>query len=431
MGLSPTGLFSLPSPGLRAGLAAAALVLLGAPAAAQDYQLCVRLEARLVQLDRESRGGGATDGQYRAAIAEAQRRLAAARHEAERAGCGQQQGFLFFRPPRTLSCLPYDEEMDRLEANLRNMQLRAPGSGAGRPDSAAIASERRNILAMLGEKGCGPQYERYGRPRTASAPGMFLRDYARDPFLQSGPPNNTGNFHGGGRGSAFYGTYRTLCVRSCDGYYWPISFSTVESHFGYDNQLCQRSCPGSSVALYVHRNPGEGPDQAISLAGQPYSISPNAFRYRDEYVADCSCNGGVQTAALGSYRPGERVSVSLAARNGTLPPDVSEPSPDGRPRQSTGWGNLQFAPPVTGPGPASEPAVDKLVAVPDEIRIVRLTPVPRPRPGNEIPVAGSIATLTGQEDFLAVPAPVRAEAADGTSVRVVGPGFTLYRSGGE
>jgi hypothetical protein len=390
-------------PRFGAGLATAALVLFGAgsPGFAQDYQLCVKLEARLMQLDRERNGGGSNVNQYRTAIAEAQRRLSVARQQAQRSGCGQQQGFLFFRPPRAPECQKVDAEIRQLETNLRNMQSRASQSAPS--SSSAIDRERRNILTMLGENRCGPQYQRYARQRTAGLFGMFLRDYTRDPYMRDGLNGDRRDF---------YGTYRTLCVRSCDGFYWPVSFSTVQSHFAYDEQTCRRSCPGTDVSLYVHRNPGEGPEEAISLAGQPYAASPNAFRYRDEYVEGCSCKAGVQTADLG-----ERVSVDLPARDGTLP--SNDPWINVRPPRS-----LQL-PPAAGEelGPADQSV--------DAVKTVALTPVPRPRPGNEIPVAGSIATLTGQEDFIAVDAPVKVKGAGGKSVRVVGPGFTLYRSAGE
>ena len=35
------------------------------------------------------------------------------------------------------------------------------------------------------------------------------------------------------------------CARSCDGYYFPISYSTVPSKFPEDEQLCRRLCPAT------------------------------------------------------------------------------------------------------------------------------------------------------------------------------------------
>ena len=86
-------------------------------------------------------------------------------------------------------------------------------------------------------------------------------------------------------------------MRKCDGYYFPISFSTVPARFSADEQTCQSMCPGSDVALYIYRNPGEDVSQMVSLAGEPYSALPTAFRYRKEYDAACTC-GAPAAAAL-------------------------------------------------------------------------------------------------------------------------------------
>ena len=50
----------------------------------------------------------------------------------------------------------------------------------------------------------------------------------------------------GGGGNQFgnlpFATYRTLCVRLCDGYYFPVSFSTLPNHFQRDSELCASQC---------------------------------------------------------------------------------------------------------------------------------------------------------------------------------------------
>jgi hypothetical protein len=83
-------------------------------------------------------------------------------------------------------------------------------------------------------------------------------------------------------------TYRTVCVRLCDGYYWPISFATSPEQFARDAALCQRSC-SSSARLFVYRNPGQQPEQMIDLAGRRYARLDTAFRYRTTYDAGCQC----------------------------------------------------------------------------------------------------------------------------------------------
>ena len=93
------------------------------------------------------------------------------------------------------------------------------------------------------------------------------------------------------------GTYRTLCVRTCDGYYFPISYSTIPGKFAEDEALCRRMCPAAEVDLFSHRNPGEDVNRAVSLSGKPYTELPTAFSYRKQLNPACSCRAPGQSWA--------------------------------------------------------------------------------------------------------------------------------------
>lgn len=84
-------------------------------------------------------------------------------------------------------------------------------------------------------------------------------------------------------------THRTMCVRLCDGYYFPISYSTTSSRFEDDERACERSC-ASPAKLYVYRNPGEEPEDMVSLKGEAYSKLPTAFQFREKFNQACRCN---------------------------------------------------------------------------------------------------------------------------------------------
>jgi hypothetical protein len=87
-----------------------------------------------------------------------------------------------------------------------------------------------------------------------------------------------------------------MCVRLCDGYYWPVSFATSMDRFGRDAQTCARSC-GTPVALYYYPNPGGAPEDMVSLDGQPYRSLGTAFLYRASYDASCKCRAHPWEAA--------------------------------------------------------------------------------------------------------------------------------------
>ena len=102
---------------------------------------------------------------------------------------------------------------------------------------------------------------------------------------QGGLSGYSGRYTSAGRGS---GGYRTLCVRTCDGYYWPMSFSTSRAGIARDAKQCRASC-GAPARLFYHRNPGGDVQHSIDLDGKPYIRLDNAFRYRKEYIQDCRC----------------------------------------------------------------------------------------------------------------------------------------------
>ena len=63
-------------------------------------------------------------------------------------------------------------------------------------------------------------------------------------------------------GDASGATYRTVCVRLCDGYYFPVSFSTLPEPFEQDAEACQSKC-AAPAELYYYQNPGAAMDQSM------------------------------------------------------------------------------------------------------------------------------------------------------------------------
>lgn len=84
------------------------------------------------------------------------------------------------------------------------------------------------------------------------------------------------------------GTYRTVCVRLCDGYFFPISFSATPDRFAADEAACNARC-SSSARLYVYPNPGGEPEDMRDVRGQPYTALKTAFLFRTTYVEACTC----------------------------------------------------------------------------------------------------------------------------------------------
>lgn len=82
--------------------------------------------------------------------------------------------------------------------------------------------------------------------------------------------------------------YRTLCVRLCDGFYYPISALSRPDSFRDEERACQSSC-STPAKLFYQPAPGEAADEMVALTGERYAELPNAYRSRTEYVDSCAC----------------------------------------------------------------------------------------------------------------------------------------------
>lgn len=91
-------------------------------------------------------------------------------------------------------------------------------------------------------------------------------------------PGRRVNIYGG-----HYGGSTSFCVRTCDGRYFPITASDGQSRA----EACKSFCPASETRVFH----GSSIDNASSDNGKSYSELPNAFRYRNELVPGCTCNG--------------------------------------------------------------------------------------------------------------------------------------------
>ena len=210
----------------------------------------------------------------------------------------------------------------------------------------AVAQQREAILQEMARFNCNS-------PSAGSAPqqraGIFDQLFGsfEDTF---GDGNTT-------RGSDFtgyagYETIRTVCVRKVDGYYWPISYSTLIDYAQNDLLECQAQCPGVDVDLYYYDNPGQEPAQMVNLQGVPYKSLPTAFAYRTTYDAAITCKPKVDYG-----------SINLAAL------------PDGTSRAMITFEGQTFPLPMRDPRRPTEATVVN-VATANFVDI----PLPRPRP---------------------------------------------------
>jgi hypothetical protein len=330
--------------------------------------ICQRLEGQLAVIDRGSADPAKADQirRYDEAQAKQQSELDRVTTQAKRMGCDS-TGFFSLFSGQSAQCGPVNNQIQQMRANLDQItnslqQLR----GGGNSDRDV---QRRSVLLALAQNNCGPQYA--AAARAAQPNGFFDTLFGNNGTAPNLTPDT----------GAPSGTYRTVCVRSCDGYYFPISFATVASRFADDERTCKNLCPATDASLFTYRNPGEDMNQAVSINGQSYSSSPNAFRYRQEFNPSCSCKAAGQTWSdalkniddkAAAEQQGDIIVTEDRAKKMSLPPSAAKSA-----SQKKGGAAATAPAPATIPEPdATPPSADSGAAGNKTIRSVGPTFIP-------------------------------------------------------
>src|SRR5690606_15645605 len=144
-----------------------------------------------------------------------------------------------------------DRNLDELTAS-RNRLANGGGEGRRRQLVAALSANGCNATSTARAAKAPPRQEERRREtlydRLTSAQLRAQTAMAADrPWPDGRPRANTGT----------RGNLRTLCVRTCDGYFFPIAYQTSRRNFDRDAAACASMCPGTNVELYYHHVPGE------------------------------------------------------------------------------------------------------------------------------------------------------------------------------
>lgn len=220
-----------------------------------------------------------------------------------------------------------------------------------------------------------------GRREARDVPEITVnpRSGAIDPVTGQpiGPPRTTLTSPGG----------QAYCVRTCDGFYFPVGRPTGGASRAAQQEICQRLCPGTEVALYSAGG-NASIEQAVGPRGQRYGALATAFRFRERVDQACTCAGastnglaripithdptlragdvvvteaGVRVFAGGGRFPYRARDFVEARAYGRLPPDLRRRVADieaGIRAQDAG-----MAAPVSRLGPATRPrAADPVAA---------------------------------------------------------------------
>ena len=256
-----------------------------------------------------------------------------------------------------------------MRGNLEQMTTSLERLRSGGIGGADRENQRRSVLTALAQNNCGPQYAAAARGGGNFMDNLFNNNPIPPPSADLGAPS---------------GTFRTVCVRTCDGAYFPVSFATYQARFPDDEKTCKQLCPATEATLFSYRNPGEDINQAVSLSGQAYSTLPNAFKFRTEFNPSCACKAAGQTwsDALKSIdekaaaeQQGDIIVTEESAKKMSQPPSKTAPA---APKKKGATPATTAGTPAPEPAPAPAPAAAAPDTAPakDKIRSVGPTFIP-------------------------------------------------------
>ena len=123
-----------------------------------------------------------------------------------------------------------------------------------------------------------PAYRFHSRPRTPR-PARAPAESADDDI---GPPDSGG-------------PYRTVCVRACDGFYFPLRHNAEHKNFASDSRSCRAAC-GTEAQLFYYPETNGSADTMVDLSDRKYVDTPHAFAYRKAIVPSCTCKAAPWSA---------------------------------------------------------------------------------------------------------------------------------------
>ena len=259
---------------LRLSALAGALVgLLGASlatdAVAQAID-CGRLQAQLASLPRGDASGVA---KYVQAAQKQRAELDRTSSYARSIGCERRQ-FLFFGSAPPPQCGPIGAQMQRMQANLDqiNGQIQRMGGGAD--------ATRRDLTARYNA------YCRTSQPRNFFEQ-LFGGNEPDDAEEAVAPPVDPLD-------SSPRGGPKAVCVRTCDGAFFPISYSATRRNLGNLADLCSALCPNSETEVFTY-SMSRDIDDAVSVSGKSYKSMPYADKFRTKFDSSCACKAQGQS----------------------------------------------------------------------------------------------------------------------------------------
>ena len=268
----------------NAAIAAFGALALASGAAQAESQYCSDLRAQIAHANSDTMAS-----RYRSAAAKQRgeyNRLAARAHAM---GCDREQ-FLFFGEPPPPQCGGINARLNALRNNI-----------AAYEQGGADDSQRQALTARYDAECRNPQVVQARAPRPRNffeelfgiAPADETTGLREIPVAPPEDEQRDGAEEEPGDGRPRGGSM-AICVRSCDGGFFPLTYSAKSANLDDLNTLCKALCPNTETKLYT-QSQWKGLDSALSIDGEAYSDHPNARKFQTSYDPSCGCKAPGQS----------------------------------------------------------------------------------------------------------------------------------------
>jgi len=277
-------------------LGAVALAVATAAPAFAESRLCRQLEAEFAAAANP--GGSAALHEYDDAIARQRDELIKARRQARGHRCG-----FSLLGNGVKQCAALNATIEKMAINLDALQRKRSQLAGGGENS------RARLLASLDANGCRDDAVAERRLPPPIEDGEDAPDRstgfggALQPLDADLEDRIRRVIDGDGQDLQELGrSYRTTCVRTCDGYFFPMSYAASLADFERDQKECDARCPGTEMQVFFHeadpnRVLAPGADESAAMistvTGTRYLELPSAYLYKSVDAPrpkGCGCN---------------------------------------------------------------------------------------------------------------------------------------------
>ena len=211
----------------------------------------------------------------------------------------------------TAACKQLDEAHAAMEKRIAKLERR---NGSG---------NLRALRQQWREAGCPVSARKTKKPSRGSAVGSSRRVVATEPAntvvkseAKAPPPAKVA----------------TICVRTCDGYFFPLSNAVDATLAPRDARRCAALCPSATTRLYMRPVNGTV-EEMVDRSGLPYSAQRFAFRHQaEDYRPNKRCSCG--TPDLGADNAEGSATPQSVPVSNTLVDGTEESTADGESRRN-------------------------------------------------------------------------------------------------